>query len=597
MGLYINNIKKEGDLMSLFEPRDYKTIPRWKDVSEEQWNDPRWQRINSITDVDTLAEVIKLTEHQREVVDGIVDDAKKDGKHLLRITPYYAMLMAEDPFNPTYSDGESLDDKLDPVFWLSVPTPTGDPSLLPNAGMEELMDEKNRSFGAAYQRYPNRVALFVGDNRTCYSYCGHCQRRSSLDANNGVGDKDIRQGLYYISVNPNIKEVLVTGGDALGVSEERLSFILGEIGKIDHVKSVRIATRAPVVAPMSVTDEMLDIIDNTVGYSSDSPKNVYFMTHVNHYHEVTQDFVGAVRRMKMRGYSVLNQTVLLNHVNADFETLALTQSRLFHDAGVKPYYVFQCHNEAGLPHFVTPVQLGQRLTQGLRGVLSGTALPTYAMNAKHGGGKVVLTPTGLTDIFDEEYNHSLTLATWDGNVLEGYEPLGKATSDEYGAAVRVMDEFIGREGVYLPNLMIIDGDGRYTGETTNVYLPSKDELSFEMRARMLNYDCVGLTPVEEGVSSVPETNPSRISDELETGFAHSSYCREGDYTVPEDTHRANSFSVVDLDSRPGVQRLRVGGGAPIHHSQMLCRFEEDEWDEEPSVEEPVGPIEYVAKVP
>jgi lysine 2,3-aminomutase len=123
------------------------------------------------------------------------------------------------------------------------------------------MSEGSRSFGAAYQRYPNRIALFVAENTSCASYCVHCQRAKSLDSSVDVNLKEVQKGLFYIGYNRNINEVLVTGGDALMISKKRLAYVLEELSKIDHLRVIRIATRVPVVLPMGVTDDLLELIN------------------------------------------------------------------------------------------------------------------------------------------------------------------------------------------------------------------------------------------------------------------------------------------------------------------------------------------------
>ncbi len=200
----------------------------------------------------------------------------------------------------------------------------------------------------------NRGALFVCENTSCASFCTHCQRTKSLDKTNAITSTDIDKGLYYLSKNSNINEVLVTGGDALRTSRERLEYVISELCKIPHIHCIRIATRMPVVLPMAVTDEFLDKIDNIVNKSlKGERKNIYFMTHINHYNEITEDLVECVSKIKKHGYLLRNQTVFLNHVNADFYTLAETFRRMWW-AGVEPYYLLQCHNEKGLTHFIAP---------------------------------------------------------------------------------------------------------------------------------------------------------------------------------------------------------------------------------------------------
>jgi lysine 2,3-aminomutase len=242
-----------------YKPRKFNSIELWKNIQKVEWDDPNWQIKNSIRSADQLEKVIKLTEFQVNEIERTLKVLKSEGKEPLRITPYYATLMQSDPFHPVMLRGEMSQNRLDPIFWQSVPTPAN--LLFPDTGAEGSMCEGSRSYGTAYQRYPNRVALFVAENTSCASYCVHCQRAKSLDGSADVNFNEMNKGLFYIGYNKNIDEVLVTGGDALMVSKYRLQYILEELSKISHLRVIRIATRVPVVLPMLITDELLESIN------------------------------------------------------------------------------------------------------------------------------------------------------------------------------------------------------------------------------------------------------------------------------------------------------------------------------------------------
>nr|HXK50368.1 hypothetical protein [Clostridiales bacterium] len=227
----------------LFSPGDHRERRLWERVTDEDWNDPQWQLRNSITSVATLSEVIDLNDHQKSEIERVVMTMRSKGREPFRITPYYASLISKDPFHPKLLPGEKSYKRIDPVFWQSVPTPAN--LLFQNTGKEGAMAEGARSFGAAYQRYPNRIALFVAENTSCASFCVHCQRAKSLDGSADVNLNEIKKGLFYISYNRNIDEVLVTGGDALRISGNLLKFVLEELSRIDHLRVIRIATRVP----------------------------------------------------------------------------------------------------------------------------------------------------------------------------------------------------------------------------------------------------------------------------------------------------------------------------------------------------------------
>ncbi len=498
-----------------FPSRAPGSIPLWAGVSEAQWKDPAWQLKNSIRTVQQLKQVIRLNAFQEREISRTLQALRRQGKDPLRITPYYASLMDPDPFHPTLLPGDKQEKRLDPVFWQSVPTPAN--LLFPDTGKEAAMGEETRSFGAAYQRYPNRVALFVAENTSCASYCIHCQRAKSLDRSVDVNSTQLKKGLFYISYNKNINEVLVTGGDALMISHKRLQFVLEELSRIPHLRSVRIATRVPVVLPMAITDELLEMIKTASNrYTVGPEKCVYFMTHINHYKEITQELATAVKKIGSYGFTIRNQTVLLNHVNDYYKTLAETFRRMFW-IGVHPYYLLQCHKEKGIIHFITPVQVGKIYMKQLQGWISGVTVPRYAANIEGGGGKVLLMPSGHDTLnedtaIDEKISESYAMvATWDGKKIFKYESLGRSTYAEYSKAVAIMDKFIGRKGVFLPKVIIVDGLGNHLETTNRTKLPVLERIK---KSQLLGYELYD--------EEMPLTNPADIHSILEQEFARSS---------------------------------------------------------------------------
>lgn len=500
----------------IYQPRDFRSIGIWKNVSDEEWNNPNWQLKNSIRTVDQLKQVITLNEYQEQEIRRVVKELEHQGKDPLRITPYYASLMCDDPFHPDIPEDEKGSNRLDPVFWQSVPTPAN--LLFPNTGKEAAMNEGSRSYGAAYQRYPNRVALFVAQNTSCASYCVHCQRAKSLDTTCDVNIELINKGLFYINFNKNIDEVLVTGGDALRVSPKRLQYVLEELSKMDHIRVIRIATRVPVVMPMGVTDEILTLIKESANrYTNGPEKYVYFMTHVNHYKEITADFAAAIKRINSYGFTVRNQTVFLNHVNDYFVTLAKTFRRMFW-VGVHPYYLLQCHKEKGIVHFISPIQVGQIYMKHMQGWLSGIVRPNYAVNIEGGGGKVLLMPLNYDNLnidlkIDDKISESKAkVYTWDDKEIIDYEALGRATPEEYNQAVSIMDKFIGRKDVFVPKIILIDKQGNYIETTNRTKLPKFEQ---QKKAVLLGY--------EVNSSGIPITNPTKIAKKLDVLFKESKY--------------------------------------------------------------------------
>src|SRR5665648_13418 len=499
-----------------YTPRKYNTIKLWEKVTPEEWNDTSWQRKHSIRNVEQLKKVINLNTFQANEIERTVKTLNNQGKEALRITPYYATLMQADPFNPEMLHGEKQYKRLDPIFWQSVPTPAN--LLFPDTGAEGAMAEASRSFGAAYQRYPNRVALFVAENTGCASYCVHCQRAKSLDGTIEVNLNEINKGLFYIGYNKNINEVLITGGDALMISRSRLKYILEELSSIPHLRVLRIATRVPVVMPMGITDELLELINESANKLNEGDeKYVYFMTHINHHHEITEDLALAVKKIRNHGFTIRNQTVFLNHVNDYYKTLAETFRRMFW-IGVHPYYLLQCHKEKGIVHFIAPIQIGKIYMKHLQGWISGITVPRYAVNVEGGGGKVLLMPSGHDTLNDESSiddkisESYATISTWDGKELYRYEALGRSSREEFDDAVKIMDKFIGRTGVFLPKVIIIDSEGRHVETTNRTKLPDITQLK---KSTLLGYDL--------NADDMPLTNPADIANELEKQFIKSKY--------------------------------------------------------------------------
>lgn len=502
----------------LHVPRHFSSIELWKNITEEQWNDPQWQMKNSIRSVEQLSQVIRLNKYQKSEIERTITTMRSQGKEPMRITPYYASLMSEDPFHPAMLPGEKSYKRLDPVFWQSVPTPAN--LLFPDTGIEGAMSEGSRSYGAAYQRYPNRVALFIAENTSCASYCVHCQRAKSLDGSVDVNRKEIDKGLFYISYNKNINEVLVTGGDALMINRNLLQYILEELSRIDHLRVIRIATRVPVVMPMGITGDLLGIIKLSANrHSKGLEKYVYFMTHINHYREITPQMAGAVKKIRDHGFTIRNQTVLLNHVNDYYKTLAETFRRMFW-VGVHPYYLLQCHKEKGIVHFIVPVQIGKIYMKHLQGWISGVTMPRYAANIEGGGGKVLLMPSGHDTLgaqvhVDDKISESFAMvSTWDGKKILRYESLGRSTRPEFDEAVRLMDKFIGRSGVFLPKIIIIDSEGNHIETTNRTKLPVLERMK---KSKLLDYELFA--------KDMPLTNPADISDTLEDEFLRSKYSK------------------------------------------------------------------------
>jgi len=262
--------------------------------------------------------------------------------------------------------------------------------------------------------------------------------------------------------------------------------------------------------PMAITNDVLELIKKSGNkHSGNNKKYIYFMTHINHWQEITVELRLAVERILDAGFTIRNQTVFLKHVNSYFKTLGETFRRMFW-IGVQPYYLLQCHKEKGIMHFIAPIQFGKIYMKNLQGWLSSVARPTYAANIEGGGGKVILMPSThhtmgeVIDVEDEISPSRARIQTWDKRIIEKYEALGRATENEYKESVAIMDKFIGRPEVFKPCIIIHADNGKYIRTTNKDRLP---HLSNHRKTQMFDYELF--------TKDMPLTNPNEIREELE----------------------------------------------------------------------------------
>lgn len=342
--------------------RNYKEIELWKDVTEAEWNDWHWQVRNRLQTVEDLEKVIKLTEQEK------IDIAKVLEKFRMGITPYYASLM--DPNDPNC-----------PVRKQAVPTIAE--THLSTADLEDpLSEDEDSPAPGLTHRYPDRVLLLITD--MCSMYCRHCTRRRFAGANDtGVPKDRIDKCIDYIRRTPEVRDVLLSGGDALMVSDSLLEYIISELRKIDHVEIIRIGSRTPVVCPQRITPELCNMLKKY--------HPIWLNTHFNHPKEITEESKKACAMLADAGVPLGNQSVLLRGVN----DCPYTMLNLVHQLvkmRVRPYYIYQCDLSLGIEHFRTKVSKGIEIIEALRGHTSGYAVPTFVVDAPGGGGKTPVMP-------------------------------------------------------------------------------------------------------------------------------------------------------------------------------------------------------------
>lgn len=344
---------------------EYKHIPLFKDVKQEDWNDWRWQLRHAIRDIPTLEKVITLTVEEKENL------SKTLLKFKMAITPYYAALMDKE-------------DKNCPVRMLAVPV-LDELFIAPSDLDDPLHEDVDSPAPGLTHRYPDRALLLV--THECSMYCRHCTRRRVVgDSSEKVAKDHLEAAFEYIRKTPQIRDIVVSGGDPLILSDERLDYILGELRKIDHVEIIRIGSRMPVVLPQRITENFVEMIKKH--------HPVYLNTHFNHPKEVTEESKIACETLANAGVNVGNQSVLLRGIN-DCPNI---MKKLMHEIlriRVRPYYIYQCDLSEGISHFRTKVSKGIEIIENLRGHTSGLAVPTFVVDAPGGGGKIPVMPNYL----------------------------------------------------------------------------------------------------------------------------------------------------------------------------------------------------------
>ena len=332
------------------------------EVTDEQWNDWKWQVKNRIETLEDLKKYMKLTAEEEEGVRKTLSTLR------MAITPYYLSLI--DPNDPH-----------DPVRRQCIPT-----ALETHQAAADLLDplheDEDSPTPGLTHRYPDRVLFLITD--MCSMYCRHCtRRRFAGQTDNECGPDRIEKALEYIEKTESVRDVLLSGGDALMVSDKKLEYIISRLRQIPHVEIVRLGTRTPVVCPQRITPELCDMLKKY--------HPIWINTHFNHPNEVTAESRRACEMLANAGIPLGNQSVLLRGVNDCVHVM----KNLVHELvkmRVRPYYIYQCDLSMGLEHFRTPVSKGIEIIEGLRGHTSGFCIPTFVVDAPGGGGKTPVMP-------------------------------------------------------------------------------------------------------------------------------------------------------------------------------------------------------------
>ena len=333
------------------------------DVLDEQWNDWKWQVKNRIETLDELKKYISLTPNEEEGV------AKSLQTLRMAITPYYLSLV--DP-----------EDRNCPVRKQAIPT-----GLETHQSAADLLDplheDEDSPVPGLTHRYPDRVLFLITD--MCSMYCRHCTRRRFAGQTDSESPSArIQKAIDYIAATPQVRDVLLSGGDALMVSDKMLESIIQGLRAIPHVEIIRIGTRTPVVCPQRITEDLVNMLKKY--------HPIWLNTHFNHSKEITPESTEACAKIANAGIPIGNQSVLLRGINDCVHIMKKLVQDLV-KIRVRPYYIYQCDLSMGLEHFRSPVSKGIEIIENLRGHTSGFAVPTFVVDAPGGGGKTPVMPT------------------------------------------------------------------------------------------------------------------------------------------------------------------------------------------------------------
>lgn len=332
------------------------------------WLDWKWQVRHAIKTINQfeLLTGIQFTAEENEELQKTIDHFP------LSITPYYLSLIDKDNYQN------------DPIFKQAFADPRE--LIISKDEMKDPLDEENDSpVPGITHRYPDRVLFLVSN--VCAMYCRHCTRKRKVgDVDNIPSKAQIQLGLDYIRNSPQVRDVLLSGGDPLLLSDDYLDWILTELRAIPHVQVIRIGTRTPVVLPYRITENLVTMLKKH--------HPLWINTHFNHVKELTDSSRKAIAMLADVGIPLGNQSVLLAGVNDCPRIMKELVQRLVRNR-VRPYYMYQCDLSEGLSHFRTPVGKGIEIIESLIGHTSGFAVPTYVIDAPGGGGKIPVMPNYL----------------------------------------------------------------------------------------------------------------------------------------------------------------------------------------------------------
>ncbi len=334
-------------------------------VKDKQWNDWHWQIQNRIRTLPRLSDILKLSDEERKAME-------MTGVSLpLGITPYYAgLLSSEDPHQPLR---KTVVPTLHELF--KMPCEADDP----------LGEDRQSPVCGLVHRYPDRALLLVTD--FCSTYCRYCTRSRMVGHGAIYPNRSrLQMAIDYIQNTPSIRDVLLSGGDPLTLSDDRIEWLLQQLRPVSHLEIIRFGTKVPAVLPQRITKKLVRILKKY--------HPIWMSLHFVHPDECTPESYRACAMLADAGIPLGSQTVLLKGVNDNVGTMKELMHHMM-KMRVRPYYLYQCDPISGSSHFRTPVEKGLEIIRGLRGFTSGYAVPTYVIDAPGGGGKIPLMPNNI----------------------------------------------------------------------------------------------------------------------------------------------------------------------------------------------------------
>ena len=352
-------------------------------ITTDSWNDWKWQLQNSFTCIKSLNSIMTLSENEIVAINNL------SGRLPLKITPYFASLIYDSDFsNPLRRNVIPVVDEL-----IQQSTEQDDP----------LCEKSFSPVKGIVHKYPDRVLFTVTQN--CSNYCRYCTRSHSVGKLDNLNKHDFENVFAYIASHKEVRDVLISGGDPLILTDETLDYILSNIRKISHVEFIRIGTRTPVVLPQRITDNLINTLRKY--------HPVFMSLHFSHPAEITDECAKACTKLADGGFPLGSQTVLLKGINDNIPVMKELMHKLL-KIRVKPYYLYQCDLIPGSSHFRTTVKKGLEIIKGLRDYTSGYAVPTYVVDAPGGGGKIPLLPNYVVEHNDEK----IVLKNYKGTLCE-----------------------------------------------------------------------------------------------------------------------------------------------------------------------------------